>query len=313
MASIVHKHTTRSKKALASPPGVAPKRPTESVEGPSKKRHVEVENHETGDQEFETVVDVYAGYAKAAKDAMDALGDKGTSSRWSFDPPEDFEPTLTDSMSIVIPSLEKQRIWAGHYIDLHGFLPQIDGPQRHTEVGLVDGKLVSKQGAKNIRSVEEWTTAFLNFKMAYCEAHVSKYRDLTVYMKIVRYIAHNFEGFGWRTYDICFRMAMGANPTKSWAHVDQELWCLYVTKSTHRPKDSFPGKMAGNGKGNRFRQGGKARGLPRPAGKRDTASNSPICSFYSKGSCKFGTSCSRPHKCIKCGDNHPASKCTGAR
>ena len=61
----------------------------------------------------------------------------------------------------------------------------------------MDGKLVSKQETKNIRNIEEWTTAFLNYKLAYCEAHESKFRDFTVYMKIVRFAANNFEGYGW--------------------------------------------------------------------------------------------------------------------
>ena len=207
-----------SKRPLAKPTkAVARKRPARDLEA-----SVEILAQE---QDF---VPVRAHGHVGAEEAGLETPSQGMSSRFSFDIPKDLEPTLTDSMSLVVPLPENQRIWSGHYVDLHGFLPQVEGPLKHTEVAIVDGRLVSKQESKNIRNIEEWTSAFLNFMLTYCEGHPSKFRDLTIYMKIVRFIADNFEGYGWRIYDIRFRIAMGANPTKSWANVDQELWALYV-------------------------------------------------------------------------------------
>ena len=57
-----------------------------------------------------------------------AKGGKGTSeSVVEFNAPPGLEPTLTDSMPVTFPLNDRKKIWAGCYVNLHGFLPQIEG------------------------------------------------------------------------------------------------------------------------------------------------------------------------------------------
>ena len=167
-----------------------------------------------------------AGGEKSARGGANSDAAEGTSegtSRFSFEIPPEAEPTLTDSLQIMMTLAEKKRVWAGDYINLHGFLPQVEGVNKSVVMSLQDGRIVSTVENKMVRNMDEWVTAFLNFTMIYLEGHPSKHNDLLTYMKIVRFAQANFEGFGWRTYDVQFRMSMRNSPHKQWGAMDLSL------------------------------------------------------------------------------------------
>lgn len=44
--------------------------------------------------------------------------------------------------------------------------------------------------------------------------------------ELFKYTAARFGGYGWREYDLQFRMCQELQPTRSWASVDVELWLM---------------------------------------------------------------------------------------
>ena len=48
------------------------------------------------------------------------------------------------------------------------------------------------------------------------------------YMDLVRHAARAFGGYGWREYDVQFRLKQARQPGRSWVSVDAELWLMLV-------------------------------------------------------------------------------------
>ena len=269
---------------------------------------------------------------KLAQGGANSDAAEGTSegtSRFSFEIPPEAEPLLTDSLQTIMTLAEKKRVWQGEYINLHGFLPQVEGVNRPLVMSLQDGRIVSTVENKIIRNMDEWVTAFLNFTTVYLEGHPKKYNELNTYMKIVRFAQRHFDGFGWRTYDMQFRMSMRNNPHKPWNVMDFSLWALYVSRSPCKTREGmsankvqtgtgsghshFRGRRKGFSQGSRG-QGGdrkspqKAQGAPWSEGQKGR-----ICSFYTRGGCSKGASCQFSHRCAECQGNHSAAHCKKAK
>ena len=100
-----------------------------------------------------------------------------------------------------------------------------------------NGKVVQTIENREIRDINEWITAFVNYALLYGERHPNEHPSLWVYLKIIRFAQANFEGYGWRTYDIRFRLAMANDPDKAWYTVNHDLWSLYVTRPTFKPRE----------------------------------------------------------------------------
>lgn len=259
----------------------------------------------------------------ANSDAAEGMS-KGTS-RFSFEIPPDAEPSLTDSLQVMMTLAEKRRVWAGDYINLHGFLPQVEGVNKSVVMSLQDGRIVSTVEHKMVRNMEEWVTAFLNFATIYLEGHPTKYNDLLTYIKIVRFAQANFEGFGWRTYDVQFRMSMRNSPHKPWGVMDLNLWALYVSRSPYKPRERLSvnkvqtapssGRSHFRGRKKGFSQGAQGAGddgkHPQQAqgAQGGDGKKGKICSFFTRGGCSKGASCQYAHRCAECQGNHPAAHC----
>ena len=82
-----------------------------------------------------------------------------------------------------------------------------------------------------VSSIHTWTSAFLIFSAVYLRAHPHRTQELLKYCNIVRTAAARHSGFGWRKYDIQFRMRQHIQPHRSWAVIDGELWAMYVQTS----------------------------------------------------------------------------------
>ena len=245
----------------------------------------------------------------------EADDDEEVKGRISFAYPRDIEPTLADAMSVFITQKEKMKIWKGQFVDMFTFLPQGRGVTTNTHVIMNDrGTLVTQHEHKEISSIEEWTSAFLNFVLAYCEGHGDRYRELMIYMKIIRFAADHFVGYGWRTYDVMFRLAIVSDPERTWGQVDQNLWALYVTSPTMVKTTGVSYKGTAQNLGMRVKKGhfrpSQRTGTPQRTPPRTHGAPRPrTCRYFNEGSCTFGSTCKFPHKCAKCGANHPATGC----
>lgn len=87
---------------------------------------------------------------------------------------------------------------------------------------------------RSINSVHQWTSAFLIYSAVFLGAHPKRTQELLKYAYLIRTAAARHEGWGWRSYDIQFRLRQQSQPQRSWASIDGELWSLYVTSGFSR-------------------------------------------------------------------------------
>ena len=113
-----------------------------------------------------------------------------------FTLPTNMSPCMTDTTGINLSQADKEKVWAGNYVNLHGFLPKAGPQPRKSEVVLEEGKLVTISKTKQIKTIREWSSAFVNFILVYCEYHTGKFSNLLVYFKLINYAHDTFGGFG---------------------------------------------------------------------------------------------------------------------
>ena len=84
---------------------------------------------------------------------------------------------------------------------------------------------------RQINSIHTWTSAYLVYASVFLSAHPEKVQEILKYAHTIRTAASRFGGWGWKTYDMQFRMRQQLHPQRSWASLDGELWALYVSSS----------------------------------------------------------------------------------
>lgn len=181
----------------------------------------------------------------------------------------------------VVPNRLKIKIANGEYVNLGLLIANLDGGDPNDDIKLFSMKegnltLAPKSKAKTITDIQVWTDAFLIFASIYTSAHPEAAVQLFKYMHTIRLGASRVKTLGWRDYDIQFRLKKEANPSLSFAIVDQELWLLYMY-STHI------------------------------TGTQIQSQQTPLLKCYDfnyKGQCsKY--QCQYKHECILCSLNHP--------
>ena len=60
----------------------------------------------------------------------------------------------------------------------------------------VDGALVKQTTPKQVKSIFEWTSAFIRFMGIYLQHHSGKSLELLHYMEIIRFASTKWTGFG---------------------------------------------------------------------------------------------------------------------
>ena len=145
-------------------------------------------------------------------------------------------PGLTPLVSMCTPlgdhwqKATRDKIGRGEFVDL-GLLLENWGPSKPQE-GLclyLDelGRLVLKI-PRSITSIAAWTSAFLIYVSISLTYHPHRTQGILKYMHTVRSAASRFGGYGWRQYDINFRMRQQRTPQRFWSLIDGELWYLFV-------------------------------------------------------------------------------------
>ena len=81
---------------------------------------------------------------------------------------------------------------------------------------------------RSIRTIFDWTPAFIHFIVVYLQRHPRKALEMLRYMDIVRLAYTKWGGMGWLAYDEQFRALVAVYP-KCWSIIDHNLWSLCVT------------------------------------------------------------------------------------
>ena len=69
----------------------------------------------------------------------------------------------------------------------------------------------------------------------YATHHQGRFLEILKYAETVRTAAVQFPGPGWRNYDEQFRLRLEANPSRSWASMDMELWVTVAAAGSMLP------------------------------------------------------------------------------
>ena len=121
--------------------------------------------------------------------------------------------------------------------------------------------------------------------------HPSRFAELLKYAETIRLAAAQFPGFGWRSYDEQFRLRQEANPSRSWAVLDMELWVTVAAASSLLPMATTTTSTAFS------------------AGKNTQSKQSSCFSFNSTNGCRWNP-CKYAHRCNRCARfGHGAATC----
>ena len=187
-----------------------------------------------------------------------------------------------NELGVNISNTTKTKIINGQYIDLTLLLhSKIDVDDEVKQLAVKEGCLVldNKKSQSKISTIQQWTDAFLVYSSVYLTAHPNSATSLLKYMHTVRLGASRSSGLGWKDYDSQFRMKKQSNPSISWSKVDQELWLLYMNKSSSLSSNS------------------------------SSSYHAPKCvDFNYKGYCTK-SNCPYKHRCMRCSFGHPSIKC----
>ncbi len=237
--------------------------------------------------------------------------------------------SVCSPLAASIPQALKTKIIGSEFVDFGLLLEKSEkGGQEQKDFSLTvgeGGRLLwhNNKPKREVNSIYSWTTAFLIYSSVYLSAHPQRAQELLKYAHIVRTAANRHEGWGWRVYDIQFRMRQQWNPLRSWALIDGELWTLYVSSSPVR--STFSQAQGGLGQSKTRKEGSMSnahnfRAFNQKKG-RDGASlgmsaiefrkavSGKLCFDFNSSGCTR-QKCKFMHKCSKCsGINHGAQKC----
>ena len=115
-----------------------------------------------------------------------------------------------------------------------GAPPSQGAPPSHHSTASHPSSAPAALGAPPSQSA--WTSAFLIYASIYLSYHPHRTQGILKYMHTVRSAASRFGGYGWRQYDINFRMRQQRAPQRSWSLIDGELWYLFCHFTSHIQK-----------------------------------------------------------------------------
>ena len=154
-------------------------------------------------------------------------------------------------LGVQLPQTMRAKIVNSEFVDFGQLLEKTehlgqDDKQYSLAVGQ-GGTLVWQESKpkRNINSVHTWTSAFLIFSAVYLSVHPQRVHEMLKYAQLVRTATARHKGWGWRSYDIQFRLRQHWQPQRSWATIDGELWHLFVVTSVARPFQIEQGQSGG--------------------------------------------------------------------
>ena len=105
-----------------------------------------------------------------------------------------------EHLAVVCPPQTQQLIQGGSYVNLACFIPKEEWEERTStlEWSFADGAMKQTSTPRQIKTIDDWTNAFIRFAGVYCQAHPTKCLELFRYMDIIRQAEKKWGGFGWR-------------------------------------------------------------------------------------------------------------------
>ena len=213
---------------------------------------------------------------------------------------------ICDELGSGVPQKLKEKIWSGQFVHLYYML--LTGDESLVKsVDMVlkeEGIMYQTKPAKEIKTIEVWTTAFMTYMSIFLERHPTRAREMLKYMAVIRQAARDFQG-NWRRYDKEFRLRQAKRPSRSWASIDTDLWLLTMSGANYSRHASAEGISPGlsnqsEGVGN----------LTAQASSQSMKKKSLVCYFYQKNKCNR-SSCKYEHKCETCGSvQHGSITCS---
>ena len=186
----------------------------------------------------------------------------------------------------------KAKIWANEFINFGQLITVTpsedkfnlsintskDSPGQHTF------SLEPLQKAKNISTIEAWTSAFQIFVGIYTSRFPAEAPALMKYGEVVRDMAD--QRANWIYYDTNFRYLRQQKPADfPWGNIHFELW---IRSQQFSRTNNVPPDVSRTTRGSTYVPIGYCR------------------KYHKGGNC---TGCSFKHECHKCHQNHPSFKC----
>ncbi|XP_078330016.1 uncharacterized protein LOC144617448 isoform X1 [Crassostrea virginica] len=220
--------------------------------------------------------------------------ESGSSSASSdSDSDDDFE-LLSSPIACQIDLKLKNKIWQNKYIDFVKLLPKEDFTSeksvRLQSAGNSEYKFVAAKPKKSIKSVEQWTTAFLKFLAVYSEKFPKQIPAVIKHGEIVRELANRCNGSSWLTYDKQVRKDIEVRSIP-WGQLLYEYWVMATTFRQPPTQFNFRGKSVQS----KVSYRGKV-----PQG---------FCyAFHRNGRCST-QQCQYKHTCFQCRKQHSVLYC----
>ena len=224
--------------------------------------------------------------------------------------------SVCDELGIGVSRQIQEKIWNGEFVEFGSLLRPARSSTNAPDdcvfmVGSHESPVwqIRPHAAQNVRitSIEQWTSAFLVFASIYLMRHSDRARQLLKYADTIRSAAFRRVGFGWRDYDIQFRLRQARMPTRSWASIDAELWLMLVGAPTQTNFRPFSNKPITQQRG----FGYSSAGAGRSSQLNQRAPSFGTCFDFNRGQC-FRAICRYAHKCSTCMSfGHSANHCRG--
>jgi len=140
---------------------------------------------------------------------------------------ENMLTSVCDDLGMGVPKAIQDKIWNGDFVEFGSLLrPNNNNHVSQNDCVFMVGtheslawQIRPHNTANNVRitSIEQWTSAFLVFSSIYLMQHADRARQLLKYADTIRSAAFRRVGFGWRDYDVQFRLSQARMPARSWA------------------------------------------------------------------------------------------------
>lgn len=202
---------------------------------------------------------------------------------------------LTEHLGVSVKKSIRKKIHKNKFVNLIKLLPQMRSKHPH------------KAAPREILNIDAWSDAFLIYAAIYLEKYPEEARGMLKYASVIRGIARQSRGLGWKQYDENFRKSREANVHKyAWVSTNWGLLynfgimsvsAAYANPGQANCGDSFRGDGQNSG---RSQSGSRTEGIPR----------SFCFSYHGKGArCKAGAGCKYKHTCPKCQAAHSLFHC----
>ena len=200
-------------------------------------------------------------------------------------------------------------------MELHEFLPApLLQEMRATDSGHPCGCCQSRlhlerRQTKTVGDIFTWLLCFHRFVAAAYTFHPGKLTQFMAYSNTIIHAYLEFEGDGWRAYDRAFRLQVSGRPSDDWSVINLSLYArLFTAQSRRRNSCRYC-----SGRDHASNQCPWGVDVVQPGAGTSQINpvqgESPICTSWNAGACRFPSACNFRHICSTCLAPHRAREC----